>query len=121
MKYTRGNVTDKEIDISSILPSMKVYPFPVIINLSKKAREAYLECPSCKGIDDFYSTQKTAHYSAKYCEGRQPVEVECENPIIGKHTHNVPCAGILEPHFHVLCCCCQSVFYLSLPNFRVGS
>ncbi len=120
-------------DITSFLPSIKLHSFPTIYNLSSSglilppdassiifSRKAFLECPTCHGIDDFYSCEKNAHYKIVHCIGNQAPEHEHKSrDILGNiHTerHAVACAGIVVPHFHVQCVCCEDIFFVALPE-----
>ena len=121
-------------DVTSILPSIKVHHFPPIISLGVDGmrlpqntenmivrRKALLECPTCLGIDDFYNCEKVHHYDSMHCPGGQPPEVECAGPLgLGKHTHQVACAGVNEAHFHVKCRCCDTIFFLGMPEKSNG-
>lgn len=116
-------------DIASLLPSIQLYPFPKILNYSTSgdiipsgyaglvvARKAFLVCPMCKGVDDFYKCQKDAHYHAAFCPGNQAPEHEHSDIFGNSHKHQVNCAGITVSHFHIRCICCESVFFLTLPK-----
>lgn len=113
-------------DVTAILPSIKVHPFPDIHNFSPNetylenpkasivgSRKAFLECPICLGIDDFYSIEEGFHYKATVCQGNKEPVIEC-----GDHEHRIACAGINHKHFHIFCYCCQSVFFLEIPGAR---
>lgn len=116
-------------DINSIIPSIKLHPFPTILhynfdgkivipdqNVLTIKRTAYMECPICKGLDDFYSCERNAHYSAVHCPGNQPPEHEHQDILGNKHKHIVNCSGITQAHFHVKCNCCDQIFFVSLPE-----
>jgi hypothetical protein len=105
-----------------ILSPTIVYPFPKIINSPTDIvgritkREAFLECPTCLGIDNFYNCKEDVHYKAGFCKGNQPAELEHFDHTGQKCSHPITCAGILEPHFHVQCACCEKIFLLALPG-----
>lgn len=108
-------------DLDSILPSIKVYPFPNPSNVHRNQnvyRAAIAECPNCLFHGDLYNVSKEMDFELGFCPGNQPPEVECNSPFMGQHTHQVSCAGISEPHFHVACQCCGSKFFLSIPEKR---
>ncbi len=117
-----------EQDVTSFLPSIKVHQFPPIYSLCDSKivvpkdgqiidrRVAFLECPTCFGIDNFYSLEQSYHYEVVHCPGNQPPEHECRDMFGNKHTHPVSCAGISSAHFHVRCKCCDTIFFLSIPE-----
>lgn len=108
------------MNLDNILPSIKVIPFPVIVDAPgkyHKVKQAVVECPTCLALGDFYSLEKRTTFDIMHCAGNQPPEVECHNPLSGsKHMHQVVCAGVVEPHFHVCCQCCGSRFLLGIPE-----
>jgi len=113
-------------DISSLIPPIKIHPFPIIENLDRNksltspahatVRKAYLECPICKGLDDFYNCEQNSHYRVIHCPGNQAPEHEHRDLLGNTHKHTVVCAGLNVPHFHVQCVCCDIVFFVSLPK-----
>lgn len=116
-------MTDEQI--SSLITSSKVYSFPEVKHFTHngcmvssntvgiETRKAFLECPYCFGLDDFYNTKEAIHYQPKFCPGNQPIEHEYEGKM-----HPVACGGVIEPHFHVFCSICSCVFLLSIPRIR---
>jgi hypothetical protein len=119
----------QDYDLSSIIPSIKVHPFPSFIDrtdsgiildkISKTPiynREALLECPTCLAIDDFYSRKKTGKFQSVYCAGNQPAEIERVGIFGDKHKHVAVCAGVMVAHFHVSCECCGKKFLLAIPD-----
>ena len=117
-----------EQDVTSFLPSIKVHQFPPVYSLSRgrlvspeddsiiDCRVAFLECPTCLGIDNFYNLEPSYHYDTSHCPGNQPPEYECCDQLGNKHTHPISCAGISSPHFHIRCKCCDTIFFLSIPE-----
>ena len=101
--------------LKSLLPSIKVYPFPPI-SLSRidgyNYNTATVECPKCLAQDNFYNTDDEFRFQGHYCSGNQPAEYECGHK---DHYHPNSCAGIIEEHFHVKCSCCGYIFFLSIP------
>lgn len=117
-------------DLSVILPDHTVYPFPEIVSFDENGhiimsysdekpftRVAIVECPFCLAIGDFYELE-TPMFAKFFCSGNQPAERECKSLFGGTHTHPVECAGILQPHMHVKCSCCQEEFFLSKPVIK---
>ena len=103
-------------DLSTIIPSAKVYPFPrVISNVLKHT--SILECPMCLNKGNVYDTYKEAPFDLGFCEGNQPPECVHTHPLSGReHSHPVVCAGVIEKHFHVACQVCDFRFLLSIPQ-----
>ena len=103
-------------DINSILPSIAVVPFPVRQIRFMRA-VALVQCPICAAKDDFYSRSTERKFESQYCRGSLEPEFECKASLLGSsHTHQNPCAGINEGHFHVQCQCCGYSFFLGLPS-----
>jgi hypothetical protein len=119
----------KDYNLDSIIPSIKIHPFPSIENFTVNGtvigpdetrrvnhRIANLECPTCLALDDFYSREKTGKFESAYCGGNQPAEIEHIGLFRDKHKHPVTCAGVMVPHFHVGCECCGKQFLLAIPE-----
>lgn len=109
-------------ELNSFLPDITLNPFPKIETKVTSTvdgyayREALLECLACKASGNLYEvSDKTAIFDMLYCTGGQPPEVE-HRTVFGNHTHEVACAGISIPHFHIACRCCGFRFFLSLPE-----
>lgn len=114
-----------------LIPSIHLYTFPPIHNLSYTGRMinpdtesdlihkriANVECPKCLVLDNFYNTDsKTSAFDRVYCAGNQPPEQEYSDILGRTHKHTVACAGVYEAHFHVKCKVCDFIFLLSTPK-----
>jgi len=106
----------------ALLPSMAVRKFPSIKTAYgpyTANRIAFIECPKCFAMDNFFSLKKRRKFSSQYCEGNQPPEVKCKTPL-GEHTHICNCAGVTEQHLHVYCNVCQFISLWALPEEKNG-
>lgn len=104
-----------EHDIDQLLPSIKLIDFPKITT-DLRTRVAVIECPTCLNIGNFYSMEKNMPFAVIACKGSLPPEHEHQDMLGNRHKHQVVCAGINVPHFHVQCRCCDFVFFIALPN-----
>lgn len=118
-------------EVNSLLPSLQVHPFPKIYDFTISGstlsteenndifhrRAAYLICPKCQAKDNIYDLTDKTPFSFIQCEGNQPPEKEVTN-MFGTRTQTVRCAGIVPPHFHVYCRCCDFQFFLSMPHVK---
>lgn len=108
-----------EVSIDELLPSIRVEPFPELVDINRfgriTSRAAYLECPKCLAIDNFYSNPDKI-FDAIWCPGNLAPECEHEDVFGNKRKHQITCAPIAIPHFHVACQCCGNKFFLSIPE-----
>ena len=110
-------------ELNSILNSVELRKFPEIftVQLVKLdgryiSRKAWLECPKCRGLDNFYNTSSEAMFSTAHCPGGLPPEVEHSDILGRSHTHLVSCSSINVEHFHVMCKICDHKFLLAIPG-----
>ena len=121
-----------DFDISAILPSIEVHPFPTIRNFSNSGlmlgpedktfiayRMAHFECPKCLNIGDLYTggNPKNRPFTFFYCKGNMPAEVEHQT-LLGTHKHQVICSAIIHAHLHVKCNCCDEIVFVNVPEKR---
>jgi hypothetical protein len=112
-----------DFDLSSIIPSIHVHPFPPIQLVKGDSfidRIAIIECPFCLAFGNAYEIdEKKSRFILVSCAGNLPPEYECVNSShlgFKPHTHTNICSSIKEPHFHVQCDICDERFYLSKPH-----
>ena len=106
-------------EFNSVIPSHEVLPFPKIVYFTSQ-RKAFVTCPICQALDNFYDVSRTRLFNCLYCEGNKPAEVTHTDGSGREHTHPVFCAGIIEKHFHVGCRVCGYMFFVGMPEVSNG-
>lgn len=116
-------------NMEQILPSIRLHKFPDIYTFNKDGviipfnssgvavtRKAFLTCPTCMCLDDFYAVQ-SYHFEMMWCPGGKAPTHDFTNPMTGKtETHTVSCSAFSDPHFHVRCVVCHNDFFVDTPG-----